>query len=338
MFQYLVKRIALALLTAVVIMAVSYVLLRLAPGDPARSSVIGETGSENLSAEHGAFAGNEATRRKLHLDKPIYVGLYYWFKNLVTRGDFGESVAVDAGRPVVDVILERLPVTVILNAWAIFLTYLMAIPLGIYAAVYPDSTFDRITTIGLFFLYSLPPVWVALVLQAGLCEGGLFPIFPLKGNIPTSGMGASSWQILWNSMYGFVLPVLCLSYGGFAALSRYARSGMIDVLGHDFIRTARAKGLPEHIVLFKHALRNAMIILVTIFAGLLPGLVAGSIIVEYVFSINGMGALSLLALNSRDYPLQMALFCFGGGLTLAGIMVSDLLYVVVDPRITFNAR
>jgi peptide/nickel transport system permease protein len=336
--QYLTKRIFLAIFTTAVILTVSYVLLRLAPGDPTRSSVIGETGGENLSAEHGAFRSNEAMRRKLHLDKPIYFGLGHWFINLAVRGDLGESVAVDPGRPVVELIMARLPVTIMLNAWAILLTYLMAIPIGIYAAVYPDSVFDRLTTVILFFLYSLPPVWVALVLQAGLCEGGLFPVFPLKGAVQSAQIGMSSWRIMWNSMSGFVLPVICLSYGGFAALSRYSRSGMLDVLGQDFIRTARAKGVAEHLVLFRHALRNAMIILITIFAGLLPGLVAGSIIIEYVFSINGMGTLSLLALNSRDYPLQMALFSFGSGLTLAGIMISDLLYVAVDPRINFSSR
>ncbi len=319
-------------------MAVSYVLLRLAPGDPTRTSVIGETGGENLSSEQGVFAHNQAMRKKLYLDEPIYVGLYHWFKAVVTRGDFGDSAVVDAGRPVTAVIIERLPVTLMLNFWAVLITYLLAIPLGIYAAVYPDGNFDRFTTLVLFFLYSLPSIWVALMFQAALCEGGWVPLFPLKGTASASVEGMTTWQIMWNSSRYYILPVTCLAYAGFAGLSRYARSSMLDVVGQDYIRTASAKGLPEHIILFKHALRNAMITLVTLFAGLLPGLIAGSIIIEHVFNINGMGSLSLLALNSRDYPLQMALFCFGGILTLAGILLSDILYVIIDPRITFKSR
>ncbi|MDD3119574.1 MAG: ABC transporter permease, partial [Victivallales bacterium] len=239
---------------------------------------------------------------------------------------------------VTELIMERLPVTLRLNLLAIAITYLLAIPLGIYSAIRPDTKSDRLITIFLFFLYSLPVFWVALMLQAGVCVGGYWPIFPLKGIAPVDITGLSTPQIVLNEIMCYVLPVTCLSYAGFAGLSRYTRSGMIEVIGQDYIRTARAKGVPELLVIFKHALRNAMIILVTLFAGLLPGLVAGSIIVEYVFSIPGMGDLSMLALSSRDYPLLMALFGFGGALTLAGIMLSDVLYVAVDPRITFAQK
>ena len=176
------------------------------------------------------------------------------------------------------------------------------------------------------------------MLQAGVCVGGWLPIFPLKGVWPGNITGLDSGTIIRDAITHYILPVICLSYAGFAGLSRYARAGMLEVINQDFIRTARAKGLPETTVIYKHALRNAMIILVTLFAGLLPGLVAGSIIVEHVFSIPGMGDLSMLALSSRDYPLLMALFGFAGALTLAGILVSDLLYVAVDPRITFDSR
>jgi peptide/nickel transport system permease protein len=179
-------------------------------------------------------------------------------------------------------------------------------------------------------------MWVALLLQATLCQGGLFPIFPLSGLTPENPQSLGIWQLWGQTALHYVVPVICLSYAGFAGLSRFARSSMLDVVNKEYIRTARAKGLPENVVIFKHALRNGMITLITLFAGLLPSLVAGSIIVEYVFNIPGMGSLSLLSLNSRDYPLQMALFCFGGALTLGGIMLADILYVVVDPRIKFS--
>ncbi len=339
MLRYLTKRILLALLTLFIILSLSYILMRLAPGDPTRSQMLGEgqAQTEGLKADKG-LAGNSAVRKKLFLDKPVYVGLFYWYSELILHGNLGESAAVDKGRPVGELIMSRLPVTLQLNIIAVIITYLLAIPLGIYSAVKPDTPLDRMITFFLFFLYSLPVFWVALMFQAGLCVGGLFPVFPLKGLAAGDITGMSTWHIVWDYAMHYVLPVACLSYAGFAGLSRYARSGMLDVIHQDYIRTARAKGLPEYLVIFKHALRNAMIILITLFAGILPGLIAGSIIVEYVFSIPGMGDLSMMALSSRDYPLEMALFGFAGALTLAGIMISDILYVVVDPRITFDSK
>ncbi len=339
MLQYLTKRILLAMLTLFVIMVTSYILMRLAPGDPTRSQMFGdsEASSRGIDEKKG-LARNEAVRKKLHLDEPVHIGLYYWFKQLIFHGDLGESCSVDKGRPVTDLIMERLPVTLRLNLLAVLITYLLAIPLGIYSAIFPDTGSDRTITVFLFFFYSLPVFWVALMLQAGVCVGGCWQVFPLKGITPADVTGMTTPQILEDALMRYILPVVCLSYAGFAGLSRYTRSGMIEVINQDYIRTARAKGVPESLVIFKHALRNAMIILVTLFAGLLPGLVGGSIIVEHVFSIPGMGDLSMLALSSRDYPLLMALFGFGGALTLGGIMLSDLLYVVVDPRITFAGK
>lgn len=341
MFEYLLKRIFLAIMTMLVIIIVSYVLLRMAPGDPTKSaSVLSETSGRNegMSSEKGAFAQNRSMREQLYLDKPVYVGLYFWLKNILLHWDFGVSASVDAGRPVTELIADRLQVTVNLNFWAVVVVYLLAIPLGICSALHPDSISDRFITFMLFFLYSLPGLWVALVLQAGLCEGGWLPVFPLKGLQSGSTAGLSSWRVLGSSIMHYILPVTCLAYAGLAALSRYTRSGMIEVLHQDYIRSARAKGLSEFTVVFKHAFRNTLIIMITLFAGLLPGLISGSVIIENVFSIPGMGTLALLALNSRDYPLQMAILCFGSLLTLGGILIADLLYVAADPRITFNAR
>ncbi|OGV32044.1 MAG: hypothetical protein A2020_14055 [Lentisphaerae bacterium GWF2_45_14] len=340
MGSYLIKRLGLAFITLFVIMFVSYALLRLAPGDPAKASMFGEgqSGGEGLSGDKGAFAVNQVMRDKLYLDKPLYVGFCKWLSGVVMRGDLGNSVSVDKGRPVAALILERLPVTLSLNIWAILVTYLLAIPAGIYSAVYPKSFSDKTMTFFLFFLYSLPVFWAALVLQALFCEGGRYPFFPLKGLSVYNTWGMNTWHVLGATAMHYILPVFCLSYAGFAGLSRYSRSGMMDVINMDYIRTARAKGLPETTVIFKHALRNAVIILITLFAGLIPGLVAGSIIVEHVFSIPGMGLLSMNALNSRDIPLLMALFGFGGVLTLAGLLAADIMYVIADPRISFQGR
>lgn len=336
-YRYLLNRLLLGALTLFVILLSSYILMRLAPGDPTKSSMLGEGAGAQLSSEKSELARNDSLREKLHLDKPIHVGFYLWFKG-VLHGDFGESAAVDKGRPVTALILEKLPVTLSLNIFAILITYFLAIPLGIFSAVRPDTRTDNAITFILFFLYSLPVLWTALMLQAMLCRGGYFPVFPLKGLFPEIGPGMSTWDILGKTLLHYVLPVFCLSYAGFAGLARFTRSGMLDVIHQDYIRTARAKGVPETSVILKHAFRNAMIIMITLFAGILPSLVGGSILVEYVFNIPGMGSLSMLALSSRDIPLLMALFAFGGMLTLAGILLADILYVIADPRIDFESR
>ena len=340
MFEYLLKRIGMAAVTLLVILLVSYMLVRMAPGGPTKSSFLSQSGADasGLASGKGAFLKNTTLEKKLHLDKPAIVGFGYWIKDVVLHGDFGDSAVVDKGRPVLDLILERLPVTLSLNICSVLVVYFLALQIGIYSAISKSPKIDNTVTIFLFFLYSLMNVWVALLLQAAFCSGGVWEIFPLRGLEPSETWGRTTWQILWDTAMHYVLPVFCLSYAGIAGLSRYARAGMLEVIKQDYIRTARAKGLPEFVVIFKHALRNAMIILITLFAGLLPGLVAGSIIIEHIFNIPGMGSLSMMALGSRDIPVLMTLFSFGGFLTLAGILVADLLYVVVDPRISFETK
>lgn len=334
MVQYLIRRLLLAVFTLLMILLVSYVLLRLAPGDPTRSSMFGsDSAGTTVDSSRGAPTPNRVMREKLNLDKPILTGFALWLRDVTLHGDFGTSASVDPGRPVAAVILERLPVTVTLNFWAIALTYLIAIPLGVFTAIRAGSWFDQLSAFVLFVLYSLPVMWVGLMLQAMLCEGGRWELFPLKGLVPAHADELSTWRLQWEIIRHYALPVFCLAYGGLAGLSRYARNGMLEVIHSDYIRTARAKGLPEHTVIWTHAFRNALITLITLFSGLLPSLVAGSILVEYIFNIPGMGALSLLALSSRDYPLQMALFAFAGALTLAGVLIADLLYLAADPRI-----
>lgn len=340
MTAYFVKRLLLGALTLFVILLLSYVLLRLAPGDPARSNLFSSEslGVTEQSSETGVFTGNRALREKLYLDRPILVGFFLWLSNVVTRGDFGDSAIVDPGKPATTLILERLPVTLSLNIGAILVIYLVAVFLGVQTAVRAGSPFDQTTTMVLFFLYSLPAMWVGLLLQAMFCEGGRWPIFPLKGLFPPDDPARSTWgQLLMTAKY-YALPVLCLTYGGLASLSRYARNGMLEIIHSDFIRTARAKGVPEYLVIWRHAFRNALITLISLFGGLLPGLISGSVLIEYIFNIPGMGTLSLLALSSRDYPLVMTLFAISGFLTLAGLLLADLLYLAADPRISLTGR
>ena len=341
-WTYLIKRLALGAFTLFVILLASYALMRLAPGDPSKSTFLsaeggGKNAAGSMSSDKNDLGRNEIIVQKLHLDKPIIVGFALWMKDAF-HGDLGSSVSVDKGRPVTELILERLPVTIKLNFFAILVTYLLSIPVGVKTAVKHDTVFDKTTTLFLFFLYSLPVLWVALMLQAAFCVGGMVPFFPLKGLTPDIAPGMSSWRILWETSLHYVLPVFCLSYASFAGIARFTRAGMLDVIRQEYIRTARAKGLPEKEVIYVHAFRNALIIMITLFAGILPGLVSGSILIEYIFNIPGMGALSMLALSSRDIPLMMALFAFSGFLTLGGILLSDILYVLADPRIGFESR
>ena len=337
MTGYIIKRLGLALLTLFIILFTSYALLRLAPGDPSRSDMMGGgNGAGMMDSRNSELNSNFSMREQLDLDKPVYVGFFRWLKRIVCKGDFGTSVTVDPGKPVTSLIYERLGITVSLNFWAILITYLLAIPAGVFTAGKEGSMFDRSMEIFLFILYSLPVMWAGLLLQSLLCEGGKFAIFPLKGIAPENPEHLSIWRLQLETLRYYFLPVICLAYGGFAGLSRYTRSSMLEILHSDFIRTARAKGVPEYTVLWGHAFRNALVTMITLFGGILPSLVAGSVLVEHIFNIPGMGSLSLLSLSSRDYPLQMALFAFSGALTLAGLLISDILYMVADPRIRLN--
>ena len=335
MLTYIGKRLILGIFTLLAILAVSYILLRLAPGDPTRNSIFNTDGGAGVvnSEQNSSSLSNQSLREELFLDKPVLTGFGLWLNRVIKYGDFGKSAVVDPGRNVWEVIANKVKVTLLLNLLAIFITYLIAIPSGVYSALNADSWQDKTLTFFYFILYSLPGIWVALLLQTLFCEGGKYPIFPLKGIAVADADLKTTWEIMGETLFHCVLPVLCLSYAGLAGLSRYARAGMLEVMHCDYIRTARAKGCTEFEVVYHHGFRNAVITLITLFSGLLPSLIAGSVIVEYVFNIPGMGNLSLLALSSRDYPLQMALFFVSGVLTLGGIFIADLLYGIADPRI-----
>ncbi len=337
MWRYLLKRIILGVITLLVILAISYLLLRLAPGDPTRSNMFSmESSAGTVSSDKGELAANTSIRKELYLDEPILYGFGMWLAKVVLHGDFGRSVTVDPGRNVMQLIMDKLPVTLYLNLLAIIVAYVIAIPSGIVSGYKINGAFDKSSGIVYFVLYSLPGIWVAILLQTFFCEGGKFPIFPLKGLAVENSENLTTWQIIGQTLFNSVLPIVCLAYGSIASLSRYARNSMAEVMNQEYIRTARAKGANEFEVVMHHAFRNGIISLITLFSGILPALIAGSVIVEYVFNIQGMGNLSLLALSSRDYPLQMALFFMTTFLSLLGLLIADILYMLADPRIKLN--
>ncbi|MBL4847470.1 MAG: ABC transporter permease [Planctomycetes bacterium] len=247
--------------------------------------------------------------------------------------DFGRSFKDD--REVLVILKEKIPRSLELSLFSIFLAYVIAIPIGIHSSVSQGKLSDQVITTTLFVLYSLPSFWVAIMLLLLVSAGGVFLRW-----FPVGGLGPDVTDpiSLFEHLFHLVLPVFCLTYASFAYISRQMRAGMLEVIRQDFIRTARAKGLPEHVVILKHALRNGMIPLITIVAVILPALIGGSVIIETIFNIDGVGQLSFTAILTRDYPIIMAIFTLSALLTLFGILLSDVLYVIVDPQISFEGK
>jgi peptide/nickel transport system permease protein len=332
MLKYLIKRTLLIAFTFIGISVITYAMIRTAPGDytSLRAGLQGELkagaiGKEMLDQE-----------RKLYgLDKPILVGYIDWFRKMIVL-DFG--ISRKDGRPVAERIADALPVTLALNIISMIIVYIISIPAGIVSALKKDSLYDRISSLVLFILYSLPSFWIGLLLLLYLSGGEYLNLFPLGGLVSDGAGSASFFSRLADMAWHLVLPVITLTYGDFAFLSRYSRANMLEVINQQYILTARAKGLSEPRIVIVHAFRNSLVPLVTLMASILPGLLGGSVIVESIFSIPGMGLLAFEAILARDIPVIMAITSISAFLTLVGILVADILYGVVDPRIRLEAR
>jgi peptide/nickel transport system permease protein len=341
MTGYLIQRVLLMIPTFIGITLIGFFIMRLAPGDPAElraSGGLGAAAGGGISTEkRGAVDEAMAQwRAQYGLDKPLYVQYAIWMKNLATLS-FGESFKDN--QSVWTKITERVPVTVKLNLWSILVVYLVAIPLGIYSATHANSLGDKVTTLAAFVLFAVPLVWAATMAIVFICGGDFYYLFP-PGGLESLDFSEnwSIWKKFKDHAWHLFLPVVLLSYDGFAGLSRYMRASMLEVLRQDYVQVARAKGLQETIVILKHVLRNSLIPQVTLLASILPGLIGGSVIIETVFSIPGLGQLGFESVLARDYPTVLALFTVSAVLTLIGILLSDLLLAAVDPRIVFGRR
>ena len=330
MGTYILKRLLLIIPTLIGITLITFAIVHLTPGDPAELKIkMGEFGQASPVTEEML----EQTRKLYGLDKPLHVQYALWLKRLVTL-DFGNSFKDD--RRVIDKLKDALPITLILNILSISLVYLVAVPIGVLSAIKRKTLFDNVMTVVLFILYSLPSFFVALMLIIFFSGGDYWDWFPAYG-VHSEGIvqyGKIAW--LLDFAWHLILPVACLTYAGLAYLSRMQRVGMLDVIRQDYIRTARAKGLSERVVILKHAFRNSLIPILTIMASLLPALLGGSVIIEKIFSIRGLGMLIFEAILSRDYPVVMGVFSISALFTLLGLLLSDILYVLVDPRISFE--
>ena len=331
MTTYIIKRILLMIPTIFGITIVAFLIIHLAPGDPAAMKARAAEGlMEGLTEE-----AIQKTRELYGLDKPLYEQYWLWLKRIATL-DFGDSIKFN--RPIWDVLKERIPVSLKLALTAIILAYLISIPLGIYSASHQYTQLDRTMTLVLFIMYSLPSFWVATMLIVFLGGGDFLDLFPVFGLQSIGAANMGFWARFWDTAWHLVLPVFCMTYASLAVLSRYMRTSMLEVIRQDYITTARAKGLTEGKVIYKHALRNSLIPIITLLSGILPAVVGGSIIIETIFTIPGMGRLAWEAILARDYPLIMTELTIVSFLTLFGILMSDILYSVVDPRIAFERK
>jgi len=306
-----------------------FAISRAAPGDPVSLSM-GPGGQMDASR---AADVRKARMALYGLDKPIPVQYWTWLKRVV-KLDFGDSIKHH--QPVIKLIAKRLPVTITLNIIAIFIIYSISIPLGVLTAVKQGKFTDRVSSIILFMLWSLPSMWVGQMLIGYFCGPTFKNWFPPAGLSSNFADSLPFFPWLADRLWHLALPVICMSYAGFAYLTKQVRAGMLDNLRSDYIRTARAKGLGNGTVIFRHAFRNSIIPVITIMATLLPAMIGGSVIIESIFSLPGMGRLAFEAITTRDYNVVMAVATIAGFLSLIGLLLADIASWLIDPRISFE--
>lgn len=307
----LVRRILRLIPQLLVLVTIAFALVHLTPGS---------TGTINVDT--GSTQNLEQLRDQLGLNRPLYIQYGDWLMQ-VARLDFGVSY-VD-GRSVMEKISERLPATLLLTGTALIVATVLGFLLGIIAAVHQNTWVDYSATLFAFFGLSIPSFWAGLLLI--IVFAVTLRVLPAQGMTSIGGGGAL--DVAWH----LVLPATVLALDATAAISRYVRSSMVETLDEDYIRTARAKGLPERVVIMRHAVRNALLPTVTILGLRLPVLVGGALLIETVFAWPGIGRLGFEAVVQRDYPVILGLLIFTGALTIVGNLLADITYAFVDPRV-----
>ncbi len=303
------------------ITVISFAVIHLAPGSPTDmettlNPLAGEAARQRLEALYG-------------LDKPLYEQYANWLWRLAHL-DFGNSMSSDP-RPVLDKIMERLPLTVGMNITALLLTLGIAIPIGVLSAWKQNSWLDKGITIAVFLAFAMPGFWLALLLM--LFFGIEHNLLPISGLTSLNYEHLSTPAKVWDIISHLILPIIVYTIGGIAGMSRFTRSSMLEVLRQDYILTAKAKGLPTKKIIFRHALRNALLPVITLLGLSIPGLIGGSVIIESIFGLPGLGQLFYAAVMARDYTMIMGNLVLGAVLTLLGNVLADIAYGFADPRI-----
>ncbi len=320
MLTFIIRRLLISIPILIGITLVSFFIIHLAPGSPYPGLEMNPKVSPEV---------RELMKKAYHFDEPLPKRYYMIMRDMLT----GELRSFKDDQPVLQKIGNRLPATLALNAVALIFTVAGAVPLGIYAARYRGTWRDQAVTVISFMGIALPGFWIAYMLLLVVVGQMHVPVLGMTTYgmlVPNSGVG------LADRIWHLFLPSLILSLGGIAAESRYMRGSMTDTLIQDYVRTARAKGLPEEQVVYKHALRNALLPMITILGLMLPGLLGGAVIIETIFAYPGIGRMAYDSVLSRDYPTIMTLNTITAALVLTGNLIADVLYAVVDPRIRFE--
>lgn len=333
MLNYIIKRTLWMIPLLIGISLISFFIMHLAPGDITNNEA---SFNPKTSAE-----SRQKLRELYNLDKPVIVQYGLWLKRMV-KLDFGNSFASHRkpvfwqttdkdGNVTKGMIQEALPITIIINVIGLAITLLLAIPLGIIAARKHTHWQDKSITLFNFVGFSVPSFWLSLMLMYWL--GVANDWFPISGIRSLNHDSLSTFGQMKDTLSHFFMPVIIPSVTGLASITLFVKSGMLDVLHQDYITTARAKGLNEHKVVYTHALRNALLPLITIVGLSIPGLIGGSVISEQIFAIPGMGKLFYSAVMARDFPVVMGILTIGSALTLIGNLIADIAYAWTDPRV-----
>ncbi|MBK9323116.1 MAG: ABC transporter permease subunit [Bdellovibrionaceae bacterium] len=341
MFVYLVRRLFLIIPTFIGITLLTFVIINLAPGSPIEQKIQairfgsamggGEGGGGKIRESGVSQEVIEALKKQYGFDKPIHVRYLIWLKN-IARLDFGNSFTYE--EPVIDVIASKMPVSLQFGLTSLILIYLVCIPLGMRMAIKAGSIYDRGVGLWLNFLYAIPPLVLGIFLIT--IFAGKLDLFPIGGIKSDNYEEFSTFAKIWDRVHHFVLPLICYIIGGFTEISYLMRNSMLEVIKSDYTRTARAKGLTEKVVLYKHALRNALIALVPGVASFFGVFLAGSLIIERLFNLDGIGLLGYQSVLARDYNVIMGLTFISSLVLVFGRILTDVVYVLVDPRIDFK--
>lgn len=324
MAHYLVKRILSSLVLVGALLTAVFFLIRVAPGDP-----IDRYADPELDE-----AGRQQIRQRLGLDRPLANQYLRWLESVVLHGDFGNSLRQN--RPVSVIIGEAIPNTILLTGTSYLLHLLTAVLGGVWLARHRGSWPERVATVGGLTIYSLPGFWLGLMLI--LLFSRWLGWFPAGGMMSPDAEFMPAHLRLLDRLHHLVLPVLLLGFGSAMGTARYLRNSLAEVLGQDYILTARAKGLPEKVVLLKHALPNGLLPVITLVGLNIPFLLGGAVVTEVIFAWPGMGRVTIDAIWARDYPVIMGTTTLAGILVVLGNLIADLLYGLADPRVRLTGR
>ena len=317
MVSFIGRSIIQKIVTLFFVSVVSFLIIHLAPGEPSQVDPLNPKFTPEMV---------ERFRKEFHLDKPLHIQYFYFYRGLFT----GKTVSWKDNQSVLKKIWERFLNSLPLFIVGTILTWTLSFPIGIRSAIFRGGVYDRSATFFSYLLISIPGFFFAYILIIFVVTRFHVPVIGMQ----TFGLGAASLtNLAMDRIWHLMIPSVLGATGGIAVLSRYVRSQMLEVEGQDYVRTARAKGLPPDQVHYKHALRNALLPFVTMFGLILPGLIGGSVIIESIFSWPGMGRMAYEAILARDYPIILTVNFISAVLVLAGTFVSDILYMVVDPRI-----